>query len=92
MKTLWIQKTAMLGVTLSITLATALAGCGGAATQSSDAVTAPDPTAVAASKSAAAPTTTRIARDDSYFGQLIVNGSRDCGRLGHAQRPGTLEW
>ena len=57
MKTLWIQKTAMLGVTLSITLATALAGCGGAATQSSDAVTAPDPTAVAASKSAAAPTT-----------------------------------
>ncbi len=47
----------MLGATLSVTLAAALAGCGGAATQSSDAVTAPDPTAVAASKSAAAPTT-----------------------------------
>jgi hypothetical protein len=57
MKTSWIQKTAMLGVTLSFTLAAALAGCGGAATQSSDAVTAPDPTAVAASKSAATPTT-----------------------------------
>ncbi len=57
MKTLWIRKPAMLGVTLSITLAAALAGCGGAATKSSDAVAATDPTAVAASKSAAAPTT-----------------------------------
>jgi plastocyanin len=49
-----ISKLAMVGLTLSATLAGALAGCGGDATKSSDAVVAIDPTV--ASKSTAAPT------------------------------------
>jgi len=55
MMTVWIRKPVILGLTLSATLAAALAGCGGAGTNSSDAVVAPDPTARLATKSAAAP-------------------------------------
>jgi len=55
MKVFWIHKQMMLGLTVSATLAAALAGCGGAATDSSDAVVAPNPKDVLASKSGAAP-------------------------------------
>ena len=54
MKTFGIRKPVMIGLTLSATLAAALAGCGGTATDHGDAVAVPDPTAVV-SKSAAAP-------------------------------------
>ena len=56
MTTFWIRKPVMLGLTLSATLAAALAGCGGAPTNVGDAVVATDPTKVA-TRSAAAPAT-----------------------------------
>jgi plastocyanin len=57
MITAWIRKPAMLGLTLSATLAAALAGCGGGPTNTDDAVVATDPTVRLATKSAATSTT-----------------------------------
>jgi hypothetical protein len=57
MMTVWIRKPAILGLTLSATLAAALAGCGGAATNKDEAVVATDPTVRLASKSATTPAT-----------------------------------
>jgi plastocyanin len=67
MMTRWIRKPAMLGLGVGATLAAAIVGCGGSATDTSDAVVVPDSSAVSsapASKAgapapaAAAPTTT----------------------------------
>src|SRR3954451_9143579 len=46
MMTCWIRKPAILGLSLAATLATAMVGCGGQATDSGDAVVVPDGTAV----------------------------------------------
>ena len=45
MMTCWIRKPAILGLSLAATLATAMVGCGGQATDSGDAVVVPDGTA-----------------------------------------------
>jgi len=49
MMTCWIRKPAILGLSLAATLATAMVGCGGQATDSGDAVVVPDGTAVSTS-------------------------------------------
>ncbi|MFO0891041.1 MAG: hypothetical protein U0790_18090 [Isosphaeraceae bacterium] len=57
MRTSWIRKPALLGLSLGVTLTMAIFGCGGQATDSSDAVVVPDSTvsSAPASKPAAAP-------------------------------------
>ncbi len=49
MMTCWIRKPAILGLSLAATLATAMVGCGGQATDSGDAVVVPDGTSVTTS-------------------------------------------
>jgi plastocyanin len=59
MMTRWIRKPAMLGLSVGATLVAAIVGCGGQATDSSDAVVVPDSTAVSsapAPKAGGAPT------------------------------------
>jgi plastocyanin len=58
MMTVWIRKPGILGLTMSATLAAALAGCGGGPTNTDDAEVATDPTVRLATKSTTGPAPT----------------------------------